>query len=57
MRITETTWNNNQGPDREITIKIMAKRNLLKRLNQLVKSANWDNKIPAIDKWLGKICR
>jgi len=57
MRITETTWNNNQGPDREITIKIMARRNLLKRLNQLVKSANWNNKIPAIEKWLGKICR
>ncbi len=57
MRITETTWNNNKGPDREIIIKIMARRNLLKRLKQLAKSANWDNKIPAIDKWIGKIFR
>ncbi len=57
MRSIATTWNNNKGPDREIIVKVMARRNFLKRLNQLAKAAAWDDRIPAAEKWLGKICR
>jgi len=57
MRAIATTCNSNKGPARVATIKIMARRNVLTRLNYLAKSADWDEKIPAVEKWLGKICR
>ena len=57
MRATAATCNSRKGPANVTTIKIMARRNVLTRLNYLAKSADWDEKVPVIEKWLGKTCR
>jgi hypothetical protein len=57
MRAIATTYNGNKDNDRDIIIKIMARRNLMNRIIRFSKSADGDSKTTATEKYLYKICR
>lgn len=56
MRIMETTYKSNTELAGVSTIKIMKRRNLMKCIDHYFDSADWEDKIPAYEKWLIKIC-
>lgn len=56
MRSIATTYKSNTESAGVMTIKIMARRNLIAQLRCLVKSTDWDKNILAAEKLLNKIC-
>lgn len=56
MRAMETTYKSNAELAGVTTIKIMKRRNLMKRLDIYFESADWEDKMPTYEKWLNKIC-
>ncbi len=56
MRAMETTYKSNTELTGMTTIKIMKRRNLMKRFDNYLESDDWDEKMPAYEKWLNRIC-